>query len=311
MKKRNWLVIQEPSADTYRRPLLNDTPDILKALADSDQLASRMVEQIPEQAIMSARVYNDEKIEAHHAIIPTAIKVNFSELTTAEQRLYDVIRRYFIAQFYPAYEFYESKVVVTCENNNFKTRGTQPIRYGWKKLLNRKDILIEQDDDSPENSLQPGTLPPLSHGENVSIVHSEITDHVTNPPSYFTEASLISAMTNISRFVEEEEYKKVLDDRSGIGTPATRSEVIDGAVKRGYIVRDGKKIRATEKGFNLTDVLPAPLKSAAITAMWEQELELVESGVISMNDFVSKVQRWTETMVLQIKQGFAKQPQDS
>lgn len=270
---------------------------IFQGLIESDPDFSGIVAGADADA--PARVFSDAKMgkSSHHAIIPTSKKVDLDEMSEIERNIYDAIRRYYVAQFYSLFEFQRTNVVVSCFDHTFRAQGKVPLVQGWKMVLGTDD---SSDDDSEEESQQ--GLPPMNQGEPAVINKGEIEDKMTKAPPRYTEASLLSAMEHVARFVNEEHLKAILKETSGIGTPATRASIIEGAIQRDYLKRKGKIIQATPKAFALISVVPADIKSPGMTATWEQQLESIAEGEESMNQFMTRIESWVGSMVTSLKQ---------
>lgn len=279
-----------------------DVPDILAALKASDAGIAALVDG--SNPSRKARVFDDAKVKAHHAIIPTPARVRIAAMSEIEAHLYDAIRRFYLAQFFPEHQYLASTITVECAGHHFVARGSTPTDAGWKAVfvseheINPEDETDLEDTHAPEQS----TLPPVQRAERVTLTGSDLAEKATRPPAYFTEDALLGAMENIARFVQEEQFKKILRDTTGLGTTATRAGIIQGAVDRGYFERKKRQLRATAKAQALIAVLPPGIKSPGLTAVWEQELEKISTGTVAMADFMSKVTTWICTTVAQLKQ---------
>ena len=191
-----------------------------------------------------------------------------------------------------------------CAGHHFVARGSTPTAAGWKAVFgseqesNPEDETDREDTHAPEQS----TLPPVLQAERVTLTGNDLAEKATRPPAYFTEDALLGAMENIARFVQEEQFKKILRDTTGLGTTATRAGIIQGAVDRGYFERKKRQLKATAKAQALIAVLPPGIKSPGLTAVWEQELEKISTGTATMGDFMSKITTWICTTVAQLKQ---------
>ncbi|WP_370559792.1 DNA topoisomerase III (plasmid) [Edwardsiella tarda] len=277
-----------------------DIPDILQALILSDNNVSGLVAGTNPHR--KARVFNDAAVTAHHAIIPTPAKVNISSMSEIEYNLYDIIRRFYIAQFYSEFEFSKTKIEVQCGHHFFNTSGKTPTKQGWKVLFTSEDESDPQgENDSDDRPIEQEKLPHVSQGEPARLNNAELANKMTRPPPHFTEATLLSAMENIAKFVTEEKFKQILRDTAGLGTPATRASIIQGAVDKGYFSRQKKNLIATDKAHALIAVLPPAIKSPGMTAAWEQELEKIASGSGNMSVFMKQIMSWTCQIVEQLK----------
>lgn len=279
-----------------------DVPDILAALKASDPAIAALVDAA--NPTRKARVFDDTKVKAHHAIIPTPGRARMAAMSEIEAHLYDAIRRFYLAQFFPEHQYLTSTITVECAGHHFAARGTTPTAPGWKAVFgaeqesNPEDEAAADDTQAPEQS----TLPAVQQSERVQLTSSHLAEKATRPPSHFTEDSLLGAMENIARFVTEEQFKKILRDTTGLGTTATRAGIIQGAVDRGYFVRKKRKLLATAKAQALNAVLPPGIKSPGLTAVWEQELERISTGAAGMDAFMTKITTWICSTVGQLKQ---------
>ena len=277
---------------------------IFQALAASDPSFAQLVAAAnPKQ---KARVFNDKKTTAHHAIIPTPATANISAMSAMEFNLYDAIRRFYLAQFYPAFEFNQTKIEVLSGVHKFAASGKVPLVQGWKVLLG-SDKNSSDKNSSDKSSTEKNAdekeqqLPLIIQGESAFIPAGIVEDKLTKPPAHFTEATLLAAMENIARFVTEERFKQILRDTAGLGTPATRAGILQGAVDKGYFIRQKNFLLATEKAQALMAVLPSSLKSAGMTAGWEQELEKIAAGETDMATFMVKMTNWVSSLVERLK----------
>ncbi|EFQ1668250.1 DNA topoisomerase III, partial [Salmonella enterica] len=277
-----------------------DIPDILQALILSDQNVSGLVAGADPHR--KARVFNDAKVTAHHAIIPTPARTDISAMSEIEFNLYDAIRRFYIAQFYSEFEFTKTSIEVQCGRHLFASAGKTPTKQGWKVLFASDSESSPKDEgEDTDAPVEQEKLPRVSQGEPALLNGAELANKMTRPAPHFTEATLLAAMENIARFVTEEKFKQILKDTAGLGTPATRASIIQGAVDKGYFKRQKKVLLATDKAHALIAVLPPAIKSPGMTAAWEQELEKVASGSGNMSVFMKQISTWICQMVEQLK----------
>lgn len=227
---------------------------------------------------LKSPVWNDEKISAHHAIIPTSnAKVSTASMGEHEKALYAIISRYYIAQFLGAYTFAQRKVTVNCDNHLFVASENIPLALGWKAALTK----MTTEDVGKDNK-----LPLLTENQSLLCVATGVDTKETTPPAFFTEGTLIMAMKNIAREIDDEALKKILKANAGIGTEATRANIIDVLLKREFIAKDGKFLHSTTKGRELLDKLPHVVKHPATTARWEQMLNDVANGQTTLTTFL-------------------------
>lgn len=224
------------------------------------------------------RCWNDKKIEAHHAIIPTASKRQ-AVLSEVEQRIYTLIARQYLMQFCADAEYRKTKISLEIAGGNFlaQARGLQVA--GWKQLLGK--------DDQEENA--PSPLPKVREGEILHCEKGDILSKKTQPPKSFTDATLLAAMTGIARFVQNKELKKILRETDGLGTEATRAGIIELLFKRGFIVKRGRNITSTEAGRILIQALPESATLPDMTAHWESQLDGISRKQVCYRQFMQQL----------------------
>ncbi|AZT83414.1 DNA topoisomerase III [Marinobacter sp. NP-4(2019)] len=247
-----------------------------------------------EQADLSRRTaaWNDKQVDAHHAIIPTSRSAANGKLTTAEEKIYGLISRYYLMQFSADAVHREGRLTVTIGEHRFRATETAVLTPGWKTL----EIRLREGRQEPQKA----PLPRLEKGEPVLCDRTDIKERKTQPPQHFTDATLLSAMTNIARFVTGAELRKTLRETDGLGTEATRAAIIDTLFKRDYLYRDSRHIKATSKGKALIGALPETVSKPDMTAVWEATLETIRRGEGDPRKFL-------ETLKEQIR-GFVNAP---
>ncbi|WP_192034649.1 DNA topoisomerase III [Halomonas sp. YLGW01] len=214
---------------------------------------------------LRSKAFNDAKVSAHHALSPTGTRPDFSRLSATEANIFRLIARNVLAQFYPPLETREVKAEFTILEERFRAQGREILAPGWKPLFTTRD-------EAPP-------LPPLQEGEPAKVREVGIEDRETRPPEPFNDASLIKAMMNIARYVQDPAVKRTLKDSDGLGTEATRAGIIETLLDRGYLVRQQQALRATQIGHALIHALPEAVGRAERTALWEQRLtDIAEAG---------------------------------
>lgn len=208
---------------------------------------------------VTGRVYNDEKVSDHHAIVPTGQRADTGKLKEEERRVYDQVIRRLLTALYPAYEYESALIVTKVENCHFKSSGQTPVKEGWRALYRdeKKDADAE--------------LPNVKVGDTRIVQKTSLKKLKTKPPSPHTDASLLGMMEKAGRDLPDEELKERMKD-SGLGTPATRAAIIERLIQVGYVARKGKILSATPKGERLIDVVPQEIASAETTGRWEKAL---------------------------------------
>ena len=248
---------------------------------------------------LRSKAWNDKKVEAHHAIIPTLRKTKMDNLSSNEQAVYQVIATQYLAQFYPVYKYAELQIDVDIGGGKFTSKANQMLDEGWKVLFRSKNYQAESDKDSDENN---GLLTKLvKKGELVQCIDTELLSKETQPPRPFTDATLLSAMTGIARFVKDPEIKKILRETDGLGTEATRAGIIELLFKRQFLTRQGKSIRSTPIGQNLILSLPESVSMPDMTAHWELQLEEISKKEFSYQQFMHQLNSSLLSLVEQLK----------
>ena len=241
-----------------------------------------------------SRAWNDKKITAHHALIPTTVARSIAGLAVPEQRIYELVARRYVAQFLAPFSFSETKIEIEVDGERFVASGRRTIAEGWRvtcESASKQDEATSEDGDSEER--QP--LPALRDGDAVSLGEVTISDRRTSPPKRFTDASLIQAMTGIARFVEDPTVKKLLVETDGIGTPATQAQVIETLFERRFLERQGRQIVPTDIGRALIQSLPDGATRPDMTALWEAAMRGIVDRKLALPAFTGVViQQLTE-----------------
>jgi len=227
--------------------------------------------------------FNDKKVGAHHAIIPTS-KKNSGHLSDSETKIYRLIARQYLMQFCDLYSYSDTRINLEIAGGSFSARERITLTEGWKALLPAKDKK-----SSP--------LPDLSVGQAVWSGEPVFEEKHTEPPKHYTDATLLAAMTGIARHVKDAELRKVLKDTDGLGTEATRASIIELLFKRKFLQRTGKSIQATETGKQLISVLPESCSHPDMTALWEKQLNDISEGQGSYNGFMQPLNQELDSLV--------------
>ncbi|MGX3020352.1 DNA topoisomerase III [Ursidibacter sp. B-7004-1] len=270
----------------------SDVGSVIQSLCSVDTNLKKLVPNL--NLRQKSRVWNDKKITAHHGIIPTVSRGNLAKLSSDEFKVYDLIRRRYLAQFLPYFESDKTIVTLSCAGHTLIAKGQVVIATGWKILFGKS---TEEDEETQG-------LPPLSVNQQCHIQNVELKSLKTSPPSHYTEGTLLAAMKNAARFVTDEELKKRLRETEGLGTEATRASVIETLLNKGFIKKKGKSLIATAEGCALADNLPELLKNPGLTALWEQALNQIAERTLSLEDFMQKQEGFIRhLMQMCLKQG--------
>ncbi|EGI8358200.1 DNA topoisomerase III [Salmonella enterica] len=248
-----------------------------------------------------SRIWNDKKITAHHGIIPTKQAGDLSQLSTDERNVYQLIRQHYLAQFLPQMEVDATEATFNISGQLFRTTGNVVVVAGWKALFTEPSRTAQIPADGNDDKEVASRLPPLQTGQTCRVQGAEEKRLQTKPPVPYNDGTLIAAMTNSASFVTDAALKKVLKENAGIGTEATRAGIIDTLVKRGFLVREKKALHSTPTGRDLISALPSALTSPGLTALWEQLLDEVAAGRVSLEDFMAKQNAWVVQLVSQGK----------
>jgi DNA topoisomerase-3 len=217
-----------------------------------------------------SKAWDDKKVGAHHAIIPTA-KASSGALSQAEKNVYELIARQYLIQFFPFFEYDERFIELIIEGGVFQAKARVTAIEGWKALFpQRKSDSVPSDDDGLTDF-----LPKLSVGDMALCERGDSQEKHTQPPKPFTDATLMSAMTGISRYVKDADIRKILRETDGLGTEATRASILELLFRRNYLNREGKNIRSTETGRRLINSLPEMAVKPDMTAQWESQLSAI------------------------------------
>lgn len=241
-------------------------------------------------ASLKSKAWNDSKVSAHHAIIPTEKKLDINRLSRDEQNIYALVARQYLAQFYPACERVDSRIELTIAGGIFIAKAKQITLLGWKTLFPTKKQSTDNPKNDADNAALNSSLPTVKIGEQLHCGKGELIEKQTSPPKPFDDASLLAAMTGIARFVQDPELRKVLKDTDGLGTEATRAGIIELLFKRDFLKRTGKVINATQTGRSLIDSLPAVSSSPDMTARWEMQLNAISQRISNYASFMQPLQ---------------------
>lgn len=252
---------------------------------------------------------NDSKVSDHHAIIPTEETVLMNKFTDKERKIYDLVVKRFLAVLYPAFEYEQTTIKTDIAGEMFVAKGKRVISSGWKEVYeNRFD-----DDENNLDEMKDQLLPSVGKDDLLTILTVTGTKGETKPPARFNEATLLSAMENPAKYMagESKELIKTIGETGGLGTVATRADIIEKLFNTFLIEKKGKEIFLTSKGKQLLELVPEELKSPALTADWEQKLELIAKGKLSKNVFINDMKGYAKAVVHEIKNSSEKFKHDN
>jgi DNA topoisomerase-3 len=289
-------VLTYPRTDARALPedYVGQVPGILGGLPDEyAPFANQIVKQ--GWARPNKRIFNNAKISDHFAIIPTGTVPK--SLSEAEAKIYDLVTRRFLSVFYPAAEYRITTRITRVEGEAFKTEGKILVNPGWLAVYGKAAAVSEEEGGAPQ-------LVVVEPGEKVSTDEILLKALVTKPPARFNEATLLSAMEGAGKMVDDEELRAAMAGR-GLGTPATRAQIIENLIGESYMLRDGKELIPTAKAFSLITLLRGlgtnELTSPELTGEWEHKLAQMERGALSRADFMEHIQAMTRDIVERAK----------
>lgn len=282
-------------------------PERLRAIAIGPykDAASAVLRSKP---IQTKYIVNDAKVTDHHAIIPTEQYVDLNKLSREERHIYDLVVRRFIAVLSAPFEYDEVQVKITVGRYNFYTKGQSVKSAGWRAVY---DSTLADDDDDSEPDLAAQRLPALSQGAAAAVKEVRVCAGKTSPPARYTEATLLTAMENPASQVEDGRLRDALKTAGGLGTPATRADIIEKLFNSFYIERRGREIFPTSKGRQLIGIVPPDLKYAELTAKWEQQLSLIAEGKANDRKFIEEMRGYASSLVQAVKSSTAEYKHDN
>ncbi len=283
-----------PRSDSGYLPesMFAEVPAVLDSLLKTDPSLRPIMGQLDRS--QRSRAWNDGKVTAHHGIIPTLEPANLSALSEKELAVYRLIRAHYLAQFLPHHEFDRTVAEFSCGQQMLAATGKQVVIKGWRLVL--AEPQADEDGDAAARSQ---VLPPLREGLACQVAEVEIKALKTMPPKPYTQGELVKSMKGVARFVTDPRLKQKLKDTTGIGTEATRANIISVLIARGYIVKKGRSIRASDAAFTLIDAVPAAIADPGTTAVWEQALDMIEAGQLTLDVFLSKQATWISQLIAQ------------
>ncbi|MBN2878082.1 MAG: DNA topoisomerase 3 [Clostridia bacterium] len=236
------------------------------------------LEGVPKRVIWDARVTD------HHAIIPTGKVAAIKKLSEEEAALFDLVVRRYMAVFFDDQELLKTNVITRCEGLPFESKGLQVLKEGWAKIYDSLKKKSTSDDEQ--------RIPDMKEGDTRKVTSAAIKNKKTKPPARYTDATLLSAMENAGRMIDDEELSQAMKD-SGLGTPATRAAIIERLIQVKYVRRSGKTLVPTDKGIMLISILPQNMKSPEMTGTWEKELNEIRHGEYDPDKFMDGIKDMT------------------
>lgn len=251
---------------------------------------------------------DDSKVSDHHAIIPTESYVNFSAFTDKERKIYDLVVKRFLAVLFPAFEYEQLTLRTKIGDETFIARGKTILSSGWKEVYANRF-----EDDDVADDVKEQILPRIEKGDTLNVKLIVQTSGQTKAPARFNEATLLSAMENPTKYMDTQnkQLADTLKSTGGLGTVATRADIIDKLFNSFLIEKRGKDIHITSKGRQLLDLVPEELKSPTLTGEWEQKLEAIAKGKLKKEVFIAEMKNYTKEIVTEIKSSDKKYKHDN
>lgn len=271
---------------TDSRHISDDMIAKLKPLLANIQrqdLKSHVSKLLGKKLVITKRIVDNSKVTDHHAIIPTEKIANVKVMTVEERNIYNMIIERFVAVFMPKYTYNETNLVTAVEEHRFYSKGSSVINLGWREI-------------EPVKDAKEIIFPPLELKQEVMVIEYNKVDKTTKPKKQFTEGTLVSAMANIGRNMDDEILKEQLKDK-GLGTPATRASIIEKLLNVGYIKREKKNILPTNKGIKAVSVIPDDLKSPEVTGEWEFKLNQIAKGEGDLMAFMNGIKAQVRAII--------------
>ncbi|OOM76471.1 DNA topoisomerase 3 [Clostridium puniceum] len=290
----NHKVLTYPRTDSryVTTDIVSTIPERLKAITFGEYRA--YCEKLVKEGIRGNNRYVDNsKVTDHHAIIPTEEKGNLANLSVEESHIYHLVIKRFLSVLLPAYEYEQTTVKVKIDEETFVARGNVTRIKGWKKLYEKDSF------DEEENTQE---LPEIKEGDIIRVDSINLIKRQTTPPARFNEASLLSAMENPHKYMKVgTEAAKTLGETGGLGTVATRADIIEKLFNSFVIEKRGKEIIPTSKGKQLIELVPNELKSPLLTAKWEKRLDEISKGKSNAHEFIREMKNYTVALIEDVK----------
>ena len=246
---------------------------------------------------------DDKKVSDHHAIIPTEQFVQLDHMTNEERKIYDMVVRRFLSVLYPPFVYEQTSVEGTAAGYKFAAKGKSVKELGWKAVY--EDGFQDDIEDAEEQEMKDQILPVFHKGSRLQIEKIQLTQGKTKPPARFTEATLLAAMENPVKYlsVKNQQAVKTLGETGGLGTVATRADIIEKLFHTFLMEKKGNEIHLTSKAKQLLELVPEDLKKPDLTADWEKKLSDISKGSLRQEEFLEGIRRYTCEIVDEIKTG--------
>ena len=295
----NHKVLTYPRTDSryLTEDVVGTIPERLEACAVGPY--RKLAAQIRGQKLEAKKLsfVNNSKVSDHHAIIPTEQFVDLTRMSNEERKIYNLVVRRFLSVLYPPCIFEETTLVIRCGEEEFTAKGNVILQAGFREVYEMR----EEEEEGGE--LKSQTLPRLEEGQRLSGVQFNLREGKTTPPPYFTEATLLSAMENPVKYMEsgDREMAKTLGETGGLGTVATRADIIDKLFHSFLLEKKGNEIHTTSKARQLLKLVPSDLKKPELTAQWEMKLSKLARGELDDRKFMGDIRQYTVELINEIR----------
>lgn len=290
----NHKLVTYPRTDSryISEDIVPTLPERLKSIATGPY--AEMARNILKNKIVTTkRLVDNSKVTDHHAIIPTEEPVYLSKLSPEELKVYDLIVKRFLAVLSPPFEYEQTTVKAVIQGETFTARGKMVKAKGWRNVYAGIGSLEDEADEEEQEQ----ALPEIRKGDKLKALTVKTVPGKTKPPARYTEATLLSAMEHPGKMIENQALRDALESTSGLGTPATRAEIIEKLFNSFYMERNGKEIYPTSKGIQLIGLVPGELKSPELTAKWEQQLADISKGRANSAGFIGNIRNYATQLV--------------
>lgn len=295
----NHKILTYPRTDSryISTDVVSTIPERLKAISIGEyRMASSEI--LNGKINVSKSFVDNSKVSDHHAIIPTEQKPNLSNLSSEERHIYDLVVKRFLSVLMPPFEYIQTNIKAEINKEIFIAKGQVIKSKGWKALYDKEII----DNNSKEDDLKDQVLPKLNNGDLLKINSVDLSKGQTKPPARFNEGTLLSAMENPQKYISvDKDSAKTLNETGGLGTVATRADIIEKLFNSFVIEKKGKEIIPTSKGRQLIDLVPKELKSPLLTAKWEKKLDGISKGKEDSNLFIKEMRNYAVALIESIK----------
>ncbi len=293
----NYKLVSYPRTDSryISEDIVITLPERLKSIT-TGPYAEMARNILKNKIVVTKRLVDNSKVTDHHAIIPTEEPVYLSKLSSDEQKIYDLIVKRFIAVLSPPFEYEQTIVKLEVKGEIFSAKGKIVKSKGWQVIYAGLGNIDDEGDD--EEATQ--SLPAVNKGDILKAGTVKLMAGKTKPPARYTEATLLSAMEHPGKTIDNRELREAMENTSGLGTPATRAEIIDKLFNSFYMERNGKEIFPTSKGIQLIGLVPDELRSAELTAKWEQQLTEISKGKGLRERFISGIRNYATKLVTNV-----------